>query len=216
LSVLEDEPADRVAPGLVLKDECPNLLVKLVALPVTFDASGAGVARVHCSHGLDRIGRGTEIMLRHVAYASCLTSGIGGIPSGPHQGVGRAHRVSAACPSVHHLHIPTGPGACCLDRLAWASIQWLVVLEEVQHVFRALRGPQRQEVMISISERSATANRDQARVTDLREDHPNQHASRARGMNDDLDRSHANVGKRARAAADADVAVLGGLRSCAR
>jgi len=47
----------------------------------------------------------------------------------------------------------------------------LAVLEEMQYVFRALGSPQRQELMIRISERPATADRDQARVADLGEDH---------------------------------------------
>ena len=47
----------------------------------------------------------------------------------------------------------------------------MFVLEEVQYVFRALGGPQCQELMIVIRERPATAESDQARVADLGEDH---------------------------------------------
>lgn len=41
----------------------------------------------------------------------------------------------------------------------------------MHYVFRALGSPQRQELMIRISERPATADRDQARVANLGEDH---------------------------------------------
>jgi hypothetical protein len=143
----------------------------LIALPVAFDASGAGVAWVSRSHGLDRVGGGAEIMLGHVAYAGCLTGGIDGIPRGPPKGAGRTHRVSTACPSVHHLPVATSPRSRRVDRLPRASIRWLAVLEEMQYVFRALGSPQRQEPMIRIRERPATADRDHARVADLGEDH---------------------------------------------
>jgi hypothetical protein len=171
LSVLEDRPADRVAPSLICEDKRPNLTVESIALPVTFDASGAGVAWVRCPRSLDRIGGGPEIMLGHVAYTSGLTGGISGIPRGPHQRAGRTHRVSTARPSVHHLHLPTSPRARRLDRVPWASIRRLAVLEEMQNVFRALGSPQCQELMIRVSERPATADRDQARIADLGEDH---------------------------------------------
>jgi len=171
LSVLEDGPADRVAPGLICEHKCPNLPVESITLPVTFDASGAGVAWVRCSRGLDRVGGGAEIMLGHVAYTSCLTGGIGRIPRRPLQGAGRTHCVSTACPSVHHPHFSTSPRARRVDRVPWASIRWLAVLEEMQYVFRALGSPQRQELMIRISQRPATADRDQARVADLGKNH---------------------------------------------
>lgn len=170
-SVLEDEPADRVAPGLISEHKYPNLLVESIALRVAFDASGAGVAWLRCSRGLDCVGGGAEIMLGHVAYASCLTGGIGGIPRSPRQGAGRTHRVSTACPGVHHLHIPTSPRSRRVDRVPWASIRRLAVLEEMQYVFRALGRPQRQQLMIRICKRPATADRDQARVADLGEYH---------------------------------------------
>jgi hypothetical protein len=180
---------------LICEDKCPNLPVESIALPVTFDASGAGVAWVRCLRGLDRIGGGAEIMLGHVAYASCLTGGIGGIPRGPPQGASRTHRVSTACPSVHHLHIPTSPRARRIDRVPWASIRWLAVLEELQYVFRALGSPQRQELMIRISERPATADRDQARVAGLGEDHAiSVRAVRAESVTT-LNRAHAHIGK---------------------
>jgi hypothetical protein len=171
LSVVEDGPADRVAPGLIGEHKRPNLAVESIALPVPFGASGAAVAWVRCSHSLDCIGGGAEIMLRHVAYASCLTGGRGGITRRPLQGAGRTHRVSTAGPSIHHLHIPASPGTGRVDRVPRASIRWLAVLEEAQHMFRALGSPQCQKLMIGISECPATADRYQARIADLRQDH---------------------------------------------
>jgi hypothetical protein len=41
----------------------------------------------------------------------------------------------------------------------------------VQHVFGAVSGPQGDEAVILVGEFSATADRDQSRVADLREDH---------------------------------------------
>jgi hypothetical protein len=171
VSVLEDGPADCVAPGLICEHKCANLRVESIALPVTFDASGVGVAWVRCLRGLDRVGSSAKVVLGHVAYTSSLTSGIGGIPRGPAQGAGRTHRVSTDRPSVHHLHIPTSPRSRRLNRVPRSSIRWLAVLEERQYVLRAVCSPQRQELMIGIRERPAPADRDQARVADLREDH---------------------------------------------
>lgn len=122
LSVLEDGPADRVTPGLIGKYKCPNLPVESIALPVTFDAAGAGAAWLCCSRGLDRIGGGAQIMLGQVADTGRLTSGIGGIPRGPLQGAGGTHRVSSACPRGHHCHFPASPRPRRVDRLPWASV----------------------------------------------------------------------------------------------
>ena len=47
----------------------------------------------------------------------------------------------------------------------------MAVFEQVQNVFRAVGSPQCDESMVGVGERPAAADRDQARVTDRREDH---------------------------------------------
>jgi hypothetical protein len=171
VSVREDGPTDRVASCLILEDECPDLLVELGALPVTLDPKRVGVAGVRSAHGSDRVGSCAEIVLGYVAHAGSLTGGVGGVASGSMQRASRTHRESTAGPSSHHRHITTGPPACRLDRVPRPRVRCLFVLEEVQYVFRTQGSPQGEAPMVTISERPATADGDQARIADLRQDH---------------------------------------------
>lgn len=58
-SVGEGEPANRVAPRLILDDEFPNPPGKSAALPVPLVPSGVGIAGIGCERGPDGVGGGT-------------------------------------------------------------------------------------------------------------------------------------------------------------
>src|SRR5262245_48444568 len=84
---------------------------------------------------------------------------------------GRAHGMAASRASLHHRDLTAHPGAGVLDRFAWSWVLGLNRLEQVKDVLCAQRGPQREELMIRISEGPAATTRDEARVPNLREDH---------------------------------------------
>jgi hypothetical protein len=58
-----------------------------------------------------------------------------------------------------------------LDRFTWAWVLRLNRLEQVKDVLRARRRPKSEKIMIRISKGPTAAKRDEARVSDLREDH---------------------------------------------
>jgi len=79
--------------------------------------------------------------------------------------------VTAGSASVHHRHLATHPGTHLLDRMSRSRIVRPNRLEAIEYVLRARRGPESKQAMIDIGKGPAPADRDEARVTDLREDH---------------------------------------------
>jgi hypothetical protein len=55
--------------------------------------------------------------------------------------------------------------------LTWAIIVGLYLLEEMQNMLRAVRRPNRQQMVISVRERAAAPHGDQPRVFDFAENH---------------------------------------------
>jgi hypothetical protein len=73
--------------------------------------------------------------------------------------------------SLHHLDLAAHPGSGTLDRLARSRVPGLGRLEQAKDVFCARGSPQGEETVIRICESSTTADRHEARVPDLGEDH---------------------------------------------
>ena len=94
-----------------------------------------------------------------VRDACGLTGCVRSEPGGAAQIPGRTHGMTARRASLHHPDLATHPGPRMLDRLAWSRILRSSRLEEVQHVLGTGRGPQREELVIGIGERAATADR---------------------------------------------------------
>ena len=89
----------------------------------------------------------------------------------PHAGLCRGHCMAGRRASLGHLDLATHPGAGMLDGLARSWVLGLIRLEQVKDVFRARCRPQSEELMIRIREGPTAADRHEARVSDLREDH---------------------------------------------
>jgi hypothetical protein len=79
--------------------------------------------------------------------------------------------MTARRPGLGHRDLAAHPGAGMLDRLTRSWVLRLSRLEEVKDVFRARCSPQCEEPVIRIGEGPTTADRHEARVPDLREDH---------------------------------------------
>ena len=172
-SAVKHRPADVVPQPLIVKYELANRLRELVTLPLALESpSGLALAfRRGSTCGLDRVGGRTELVRGDVCDGPGLASSVRGMPCCPTQVSGRAHCMAARRASLGHLDLATHPGAGMLDRLTRPWIFRLSRLEEVKDVLRARCRPKSEEMVIRISEGPATADRHEARVPDLWEDH---------------------------------------------
>src|SRR5665648_325785 len=118
---------------------------------------------------------------------------------------------------LHHLDLATHPGAGMLDRLTRPWVLRLSQLEQVKNVLRARCRPKSQKLVIRIGEGPTAADRHEARVSDLREDHgrnfyhlhpPARHCRAARTQPDTLPSEACEPG--GRSTSDAATAGLAG------
>ena len=100
-----------------------------------------------------------------------LARSVGGVPCCSTQVSGRAHGMAARRASLHHRGLATHPGAGMLDRLTRSWVLRLSRLEEVKDVIRARCRPKSEEVVIRVGEGPTAADRHEAWVLDIREDH---------------------------------------------
>jgi hypothetical protein len=172
-STVKHRPADVVPQPLVVQYKLANRLRDLVMLPLALESSRSLTLafRRRSTCGLDRIGGRTELVRGDVCDGPGLASSVRGVPCGPAQVSGRAHCMAARHASLGHLDLATRPGACTLDRLTGSWVLRLSRLEEVKDMFRARCRPKSEEMVIRISQSPTAADRHEARVPDLRQDH---------------------------------------------
>src|SRR5215468_3997015 len=172
-SAVEHRPADVVPQPLVVKHELANRLRELVTLPPALQPPGALALALRRASacGLDGIGGRTEFVRGDVRDDPGLASSVRGMPCCPTQVSGRGHGMAGRRASLGHLHLATHPGAGMLDRLTRSRVLRPGRLEEVKDVLRARCRPKGQELVIRIGEGPTAANRHEAGVSDLREDH---------------------------------------------
>src|SRR5919197_772897 len=175
-SAVEHQPADVVSQPLVVKHELADLLWKLLALPLALDSpcTLSLVFRRGGTHGLDRVGGGTELVRGDVRDDCGLASRVRGMPWCAAQvsrgGLGLSGRLAR----LHHLHLTTHPSASSLDRHTRSSIVGLSRLEQAEDVLRARCRPESEEVVMRLGEGTTATRRHEAGVSDLREDHRRQ------------------------------------------
>src|SRR5205823_8991744 len=104
-------PADLVSQPLILQDEFANPIRKLFALPTALEPAGAlnlisGGGR---TRGLDRVGRGTELVRGDMRHHRRLAGGIGGVPSGSAQLSRRSHGMTTRRPRLRHPDLASRP-----------------------------------------------------------------------------------------------------------
>jgi hypothetical protein len=172
-SAVEHRPADVVPQPLVLEHELANRLRKLVALPPALRSPRAFRLTFRCAgtRGLDRIGRGTELVRGDVRDDCGLAGGVRGMPSGAAQVSGSGLGISGRLARLHHLHFAAHPRASMLDRRTRSWIFGLGGLEQPEDVLRARCRPKSEELVMRIGQRPTATDRHEAGVSDLREDH---------------------------------------------
>src|SRR4051794_31432474 len=174
-SAVKRRPADAVPQPLVVKYEFANRLRELVTLPPAFESPGAVALalalRSAGTCGLDRIGGRTEFVRGDVRDDPGLASGVRDMPCRPTQVSRSGHCAAGRRASLGHPRLATHPGASVLDRLTRSWVFRLSRLEQVKDVLRARCRPKSQELMIRIGEGPTAADRHEARISDLRQDH---------------------------------------------
>jgi hypothetical protein len=100
-----------------------------------------------------------------------LARSVSGMPWCSTQVSGRAHCMAARRTSLGHLDLATHPSAGMLDRLTRSWVLWLSRLEKVKNVLCARCRPKSKKMVTRVGEGPTAADRHQARVSDLREDH---------------------------------------------
>jgi hypothetical protein len=173
LSVDEHRPAELVPQPLIVEDEGSDRLRELRPLPRALEPAGLLrlLARGGGTRRLDRVCRRAELVRRDVGHRRRLAGGVGGVPRCALQRPRRAHRVATRRPRRGHRDLAARPRPHLFDRLARPSVRRLHRLEQVQHVLRARRRPQRQQAMVLIRERAPAPQGDEAGIAVLGEDH---------------------------------------------
>src|SRR5215813_7871667 len=172
-SAVKHRPADVVPQPLVVEYEFANRLRELVMLPPALQppCALALAFRRASTRGLDRIGGRAEFVRGDVRDAPGLASSVRGIPCCATQVSGRGHGMAGRRAGLGHRDLATHPGAGLLDRVTRSQVLRLSRLEEVKDVLRARCRPKSEEPVIGIGEGPTAADRHEARVWDLREDH---------------------------------------------
>jgi hypothetical protein len=173
MTLEERKPAQLVAQPLVVEHEFSDLLGELGALPLALQPAGdIALAFSRCrSRRPDRVRRSAELVGRHVAHRRGLAGRVRGVPGCPTQVPGRGVRMPGRRTGLCPAGLATSPGSPELDRPTWTVILRPCLLEEVQHVLRAVSRPDRQKAVIVVLEAAATTYGDEPRIPDPGEDH---------------------------------------------
>jgi hypothetical protein len=170
---IEHEPAFVIAPALVVEDQFADGSGKLSALPLAFAATGrvalAGWRRR--AHSPDRVGRCAQPVGGHMRHCPRLAGGVCCFPRWADQVSGRRIGVAGGSAGWRHPDLAPRPGARQFDRAPRTIVTRSRLLEIVQHMLRAIRGPHGEKVVIGIREGAAATDRDEPRVGNVAEDH---------------------------------------------
>ena len=172
-SAVEDRPADAVAQSLVVKHEVADRPWKPVTLPPALGpARGLRRAvRRGGPRGLDRVGGRAEVVGGDVRHGARLPGRVRGVARCPALVSRRPHGMAARRAGLRHRDLAAGPGAGMTDGLPRPRVPGVSRLEQVQDVLSASRRPQGEQVVIAVRQGPAAADRHQARVAHLRQDH---------------------------------------------
>ena len=170
--MIEHRPTDVIPTALILDHQLADRIGKLLALPIAFQATfEIGVARSASTNCLDGVGGGSEVVLGDMSYACRLPSGERSVARCSPQYSCRSHGMTTCRTGLHHRRHPLRPSSNRFDRVPRPRVRRALGLEEVQDVLGTRSGPQCVSVVVGVGQRSASADRDEARVAMLREDH---------------------------------------------
>jgi hypothetical protein len=180
---VERKPAQLVAKPLVVEHKLADRVGQLGALPLALQTAGRhAVVFSRCRpRGLDRVGRGSEFMGRHMAHRRSLAGSVRGMPCCATQVSGRGVRMAGRRAGLCPRDLTPRPCAPEVDRPTWTVVVRPCLLEVVLPVLRAVSRPHREKTMIVVLEDPAATHGDKPRIPDLGEDHETTHTREAFG-----------------------------------
>jgi hypothetical protein len=173
VSAVKRKPAQLVAQPLVVEHQLSDLVGELGALPLALQAASrlALVLGRSRTLGLDRVGRSTELVGRHMAHRRGLAGSVRGVPCCPTQPSCRSLGMAGRRAGLPPRDLTPRPGTPKVDRPTWTIVLRPLLLEVVQDVLRAVSRPHREKTMIVVLEGPAATDGDEPRIPDLGEDH---------------------------------------------
>jgi hypothetical protein len=173
VSAVERKPAQLAAQPLVVEHKFSDLVGELGTLPLALQTAGVhAVILSRCRpRGLDRVGRGSEFVGRHMAHRRGLAGSVRGMPCCPTQVSGRGVRMAGRRAGLSPRDLTPRPSTPEVDRPTWTVVLRPCLLEVVQHVLRAVSRPIREKTMIVVLEDPAATHGDEPRIPDPGEDH---------------------------------------------
>src|SRR5206468_5249938 len=153
--------------------ELPDIVGELGTLPLALQtASRLALVFTHCRPSrLDRVGRSTELVGRHVAHRRGLAGSVRGMPCCPTQVSGRGVCMAGRRAGLSPRDLTLRPGTPEVDHPTWTVVLRPCLLEVVEHVLRAVSRPHREKTMIVVFQGPAATHGDEPRIPDLGEDH---------------------------------------------
>jgi hypothetical protein len=173
VSAVERKPAQLVAQPLVVEHQFSDLVGELGALPMAFQAAGriTLVLSRRRTLGLDRVGRGAQLVGRHMPHCRGLAGCVRGVPGGSAQLSRGSLGVAGRRASLPPRDLAARPCPPEVDRSAGPRVRGLHRLEVVKHVLCARGRPDRQKTMVVVLEGPAATHGDETRIPNLGEDH---------------------------------------------
>jgi hypothetical protein len=165
-STIENKPTDFVAQLLVVKHEIPDFVWKLCTLPFALKATSffSPTVKRRRTHGLDRVGRSTELVCGDMRHHCRLASSICSVPSGSAQLSSRSHGMATRGAGLRHRDLASRPSTSQFDGSTRPIINRLHFLEKVQHMLCAIGCQYRKQVMIGVLEGTAATYGDEPGV----------------------------------------------------
>jgi hypothetical protein len=171
-SVVEDVPADGAPALLIVENEFTDSGREVHPLPLPFlGPSLRGVVGWDtCASRPDGVRRSAKVMGGDVRYRSRLArrqcSELRWIGHPARRGI----RLESRSARVTHTHLTADPGSTEIDSVAGPAVTWLMILEQMQHVLGAQKGPVSQQSVVFVRQSAPATDGDQPRITLFRED----------------------------------------------
>ncbi len=133
MSAVERKPAQLVAQPLVVEHKFSKLVGELGTLPLALQAASRfALVLGRCrSRRPDRVGRGTELVGRHMAHRRSLAGSVCGMPCCPTQVSGRGVRMAGRRAGLSPRDFTPRPGTPEGDRPTWTVVFRPCLLEVV-------------------------------------------------------------------------------------
>jgi hypothetical protein len=171
-TVDEGVPADGASALLIVENEFTDSGREVRPLPLPFlgPSLRSVVGWDACAGRPDGVRRSAQVMGGDVSHRNRLTGRQCSELRWIGHPAGRGIRPESRLVCVTHRHLTADPGSTDIDSLAGPAVTWLMILEHMQHVLGAQKGPVSQQSVVFVRQSPPATDRDQPRITLFRED----------------------------------------------